>query len=470
MPMQAGNAGMMGVNRFDVMGGALPAGNPRTNPAGRRPNAGAANAVKSAMNFNDFNSYPQDGGRPADGGGGGGGSSFMLDEDIEAEPRYASEDPSWGAVNAKSKPAFASKATIAPAGKGPNTMTILLLLAVLLAGGMVTFREEIFAFGVSVKDIGHVKDLEESEQAQVELAVNGESEIPVGGGGDAASDGGDGGGGEDGGGETETAMTMTEAVEAGSATDATAEGEETAGAVDATDATEPADGAAAVEGATTTTTTTEDEESNNAFAAPDASASTSTSTSALQDEPAGTPEDDNAAGDAPAAACEDTSPHCVAWKKDGQCDSNPRFMALQCANTCDLCEGSEGHAKLHAPAAGAAESVTVERPQKSTLWGMLTGKTAKHLEGGTKLRTNLAKHAPMEKLDHNTARNKAKTKKTATGDGEDNKKDIKNKKKDKDKQPKDKEAGGGKKGKGGKQAQATESGTALAARLYNEQA
>ena len=191
---------------------------------------------------------------------------------------------------------------------------------------------------------------------------------------------------------------MTEAVEAGSTTDATAAGEaesgEIAGAGDG-------DSDAAVTDDTTTTTTADE---TNAFAAPDAA----------QDEPAATPEADadadaaNPGGGGATATCEDKSPHCVAWKKDGQCDSNPRFMALRCANACDLCEGSDGHTKLHAPAAAGSETL-VERPSKSTLWGMLTGKTAKHLEGGKKLRVKLEQHAPMEKLDNNAARNKAKT-------------------------------------------------------------
>jgi hypothetical protein len=101
-----------------IMGGAtshLPAaGNPRTNPSGRRPNSGApaANAANHAMSFADFNSYPQ-------GGGGGGGGSFMLDDDVEAEPRYAQEDPSWTSAYAR-KPAFAGggKAAAAPAPSG----------------------------------------------------------------------------------------------------------------------------------------------------------------------------------------------------------------------------------------------------------------------------------------------------------------------------------------------------------------
>ena len=151
--MPAGTAGSAGGGYgFEIMGGSLPAGDPRAKPAGRRPNAGAgaANAVNPAMNFSDFNSYPRGGG-----GGGGGGGSFMLDEDIEAEPRYAREDPSWAGVNSKPSFAFASKATV-PTSKGPNAMTTVLLIAVLLAGGLVTFREEIFAFGVSVLSLIHI--------------------------------------------------------------------------------------------------------------------------------------------------------------------------------------------------------------------------------------------------------------------------------------------------------------------------
>ena len=51
------------------------------------------------------------------------------------------------------------------------------------------------------------------------------------------------------------------------------------------------------------------------------------------------------------------------------------------AFTCNLYRYSESHTKLYTAAPGRAEEL-VERPKTSTLWGMLTGKTGKHLEVG----------------------------------------------------------------------------------------
>ena len=385
-----------------VMGGALaslPAGQPRATPAARRPNAAQPGA---AMNFNDFNAYP---GRRDGGGGAMGGdtasAAFMLDEDVELAPSYAAEDPSWGAK----PPSFASKTAAAPASKGANPFTLLMLALLLCIGGLVTFREEVFAFGVSFKDIGRVPDIEETEQAQVELAMNGESEVPK-----TADDV-----------EGATGTTMREAVEAGSV----AEDE-------ATD--EP--------GAETPT------------------AEIPAAEIPAAEEPAvEEPAVEEPAEEAPAGAgCEDTSQYCAAWKHDGQCVSNPRFMAKSCAKTCDLCEGSAGHVKLYG-AAEASPEVLVERPKTSTLWGMMTGKTADHLGRSEKLRSKLQRHAPMQKLGSD--KDNAKTKKK-----EDEKKDEKNKK-DKEKERKGKT--GGEKQKPAKaEKKRGESSMSIAARLYEE--
>jgi hypothetical protein len=170
-----------------------------------------------------------------------------------------------------------------------------------------------------IEDLGHVPDLEETEQAQVAMAVNGESDVPkdaedgaeeeaAGGGGASGGDGGDGGGGGGDGGEAEGgAAAMTASVEAGSATDAPADAEAGAGAeAEAEAGAEEGAAAAAAE---------EEEAVPNAFAA-------------AADAPAA--EEDAAPAAEEEEACGDKSPHCGAWKQDGQCTANPRFMVGRC--------------------------------------------------------------------------------------------------------------------------------------------
>lgn len=230
-------------------------------------------------------------------------------------------------------------------------------------------------------------------------------------------------------------MTMTEAVEAGSASTS-----------DTDTNTDTAAAAAAGEG----TEGSVEEEGGAAATAETLGAGEDAVPTADDDAPAA---EENTAPAAKGAACDNKSEHCVAWRQDGQCDTNPRFMAMQCAEACDLCEGSEGHAKLYPAAPGGKIAEAIERPE-STLWGMMTGKTAKHLEGNQKLSSKLQKLAPMKKLDNAAKKNKAKTKKME----EKNKEEKKDKTEESDKGAKEEKKGNGK----------PETGAAAAARVYDK--
>ncbi|XP_066263229.1 CUB and sushi domain-containing protein 1-like [Branchiostoma lanceolatum] len=46
--------------------------------------------------------------------------------------------------------------------------------------------------------------------------------------------------------------------------------------------------------------------------------------------------------DGGASSCTDTSEHCASWASAGECDTNPDYMLVQCAQSCGNCGGSGG--------------------------------------------------------------------------------------------------------------------------------
>ncbi|CAH1265180.1 HGF [Branchiostoma lanceolatum] len=42
-----------------------------------------------------------------------------------------------------------------------------------------------------------------------------------------------------------------------------------------------------------------------------------------------------------ASSCTDTNPHCASWASTGECDANPDYMLVQCAQSCGNCGGSD---------------------------------------------------------------------------------------------------------------------------------
>lgn len=335
-----------------------------------------------------------------------------------------------------------------------TTVTGILLLAIILAGGMVTFREEIFAFGTNLEDLGHVPLLEETEKAQVAMSAIGESDVPKGMGDE----------GSEAGRQEVEALTMTEVVGAGGATNvAAAAGRGAEGKVRNVRDGDAAGGSAEVGVGNAATAGMVDGPWDAAVGADVEGAREAAGGAAEEekggDEALGSAEEKGEGGDepsrstvaaaevvevaAPTAAgggggddarlCTNTNQHCVAWKFDGQCESNPRFMARQCAKACDLCEGSEGYTKLYATAMGVhdldlAAAVGVKLP-KSTLWTMMTGKTAKHLGKGEKLSAKLVSRDAKQKQEEKEIR--AKAKKSVDGKGGDGEKETRGNRKKK---------------------------------------
>lgn len=251
---------------------------------------------------------------------------------------YGAAPPSWVTAGAAPPgahppmpplpPKSRGAAAPAPVGKTAGLASWIMLVAVILSGGLIVCKEELFAFGSNLSGLGASPALLELERQQVRAAEERA---------EAAADAEEA--------EAEAAAQIgSQLIAAADAEEASAEGltAEDTPALEVDDA-EPV----ALAGEETTVM-------EEASAAEDVPQEPAEAIGAMPVEPVAEPvveaapvavvepEEEVPAG----PACMDLSPHCTGWRAKGQCEENPRFMVVKCPMSCEMCPGTDRHTTL----------------------------------------------------------------------------------------------------------------------------